>query len=87
MEISITCLWQILSFSNPFRRFEMKNLLRRATMAADNISQLTYKTVTSEANVETNRMVSAKWTYHKEWSFVSNYLIFLKILFQSKNFL
>ena len=25
-----------------------------------------YKTTTSEANVKTNRMVSTKWTYHKE---------------------
>ena len=40
-----------------------------------------------EANVKTNRMVSTKWNYHKEWNFVSNYFIFLKILFQFKNLL
>ena len=40
-----------------------------------------YKTAISEANVKTNRMVSTKWTYHKEWSFVSHYFIFLKTLF------
>ena len=34
-----------------------------------------------EANVETNRMVSKKWTYYKERSFASNYLIYLKICF------
>ena len=45
-----------------------------------------YKTaILSEANVKTNRMVSTKWTYRKEWSFASNYFIFLKILFQFKN--
>ena len=31
------------------------------------------------------RMVSTKWTYHKERNFHSNYFIFLKILFQFKN--
>ena len=32
-------------------------------------------------------MVSTKWAYHMERSFVSNYLIFSKILFQFKNLL
>ena len=40
-----------------------------------------YKTAISEANVKTYRMMSTKWTYHKEWSFVSHYFIFLKTLF------
>ena len=40
-----------------------------------------YKTAISEANFQTNRMVN------KEWSFASNYFIFLKILFQFKNLL
>ena len=40
----------------------------------------------SEANVKTNKMVSTKWTYHKE-RFASNYFIFLKILFQFINLL
>ena len=35
-----------------------------------------YKTAISEANLNTNRMVSAKWTYHKQRSFASNYLSF-----------
>ena len=43
------------------------------------------KTAVSEATVEINRMVSAKWTYHKERSFASDYFIFWKILFQFKN--
>ena len=30
------------------------------------------KTALSEANAKTNRMVSTKWPYHKEWSFASN---------------
>ena len=44
-----------------------------------------YKTAISEANVKTNRMVSTRWTYHKEQGFASNYLIFFKILLQFKN--
>ena len=46
-----------------------------------------YKTVISEANVKTNKMVTSKWTYQKERSFAGNYFIFLKILFQFKNLL
>ena len=46
-----------------------------------------YKTTISEANVKANRIVSTKWTYHKERIFASNYFIFLKILFQFKNLL
>ena len=41
-----------------------------------------FKTALSEANVKTNRMATTKWTCHKEWSFASNYFIFLESLFQ-----
>ena len=37
-----------------------------------------YDTAISEANFKINRMVSKKWTYHKEWSFASNYFIFFE---------
>ena len=40
MKMYITHLLQKLNFSSPFRRFEMKNSLRRSTMVADNISNL-----------------------------------------------
>ena len=40
MKIYITHLLQILNFSSPFRRFELKNFLRRPAMVADNISNL-----------------------------------------------
>ena len=39
-----------------------------------------FKTALSEANINTNRMATAKWTYYKEWSFVSNYFNFLENL-------
>ena len=35
-----------------------------------------------KGNVKTNRMATPKWTYHKEWSFASNYFIFLENVFQ-----
>ena len=41
-----------------------------------------FKTALSEASVKKNRMATTKWTYHKEWSFASNYFIFLENLFQ-----
>ena len=40
-----------------------------------------YQTGISEANVRTKRIVSKKWTYHKQQGFSRNYFIFLKILF------
>ena len=51
------------------------------------IASFPYKTTISEASAKTNRMLSTKWTYHKERSFSSNYFIFLKILFQFNNLL
>ena len=42
-----------------------------------------FKTALSEANVKTNRIATTKWTYYKdEWSFASNYFIFLENMFQ-----
>ena len=45
------------------------------------------KIALSEANFKTNEIVRTKRTYKKGRSFVSNYCIFLKILFQYKNLL
>ena len=44
-----------------------------------------YKTVISEANPKTNKIMSTKWTCYKERSFTSNYFICFKFLFQFKN--
>ena len=41
-----------------------------------------FKTALSETSVKTNRMATTKWTFHKEWSFASNYVIFLENFFQ-----
>ena len=62
----------------------MKKLEYRLLVEATKIQNTSFpfKTALSEANVKTNRMATTKWTYHKEWSFASNYLIFLENLVQ-----
>ena len=60
-----------------FEKLEYRFLVESAKI--ENAS-FPYKTAIPEANVKTNRMVCAKWTYHKEQSFASNYFIFLKNL-------
>ena len=62
-----------------FKKLEDRILVE--TTKIENIS-FPFKTALSEANVETNRMVTTKWTYHKEWNFGSNYFIFFENLFQ-----
>ena len=62
-----------------FKKLEYHFLVE--TTKIENIS-FPFKTALSEANVMTNGMATRKWTYHKEWSFASNYLIFLENLFQ-----
>ena len=73
--------WKAKTF---FKKLEYRFLVERTKIEK---ASFPYKTAISEANVKTNRMVSTKWTYHKERSFASNYFIFLKILFQFKNLL
>ena len=67
-----------------FEKLEYCFLVERTN--TENAS-FTYKTAISEVNVKANRIVSTKWTYHRERSFASTYFIFLKILFQFKNLL
>ena len=40
-----------------------------------------FKTALSETNFKANRIATTKWTYNKEWSFASNYFIFLGTFF------
>ena len=67
-----------------FKKLEYGFLVQ--SIKIENASFL-YKTVMPEINLKTNKIVSTKWTYHKERHFVSNYFIFLKILFQYKKHL
>ena len=93
-------MWQSVKISNVFNTLTLKQIFWKTktffkkleyrflveTTKIENTS-FPFKTALSEANVKTNRMVTTKWTYHKERSFASNYFIFLKILFQFKNLL
>ena len=64
-----------------------KKLEYRFLVESTKIDNITFpcKTALSEANVKTNKMGSAKLTYHKERSFVSNHFPFSIILFQFRN--
>ena len=73
-----------LENENLFQKTEYCFLVERSKIES---ALFPYKTTIPEGNVKTNRMVSAKWTYHKERIFASNYFIFVKILFQFKNLL
>ena len=66
--------WKTKTF---FKKLEYPVLVKSTKI--ENASFL-YKTALLEANVKTNRIVSTKWTYHKERSFASNYFIFLNLL-------
>ena len=73
--------WKTKTF---FKKLEYRFLVESTKI--ENAS-FPYKTAILEANVKTNKTVTTKWTSQKERSFASNYLIFLKILFQFKNLL
>ena len=62
-----------------FKKLEYSFLVETSKIES---TSFPFKTALSEANVKTNRMATTKWTYHKEWSFASNYFIFLENFFQ-----
>ena len=68
--------WKTETF---FKKLEYRILVEATKI--ENTS-FPFKTSLLEANVKTNTMTAKKWTYRKEWSFASNYLIFLENLFQ-----
>ena len=68
--------WKAKTF---YKKLEYRYLVE--TTKIENTS-FSLETALSEANVKTNRMATTKWTYHKEWSFSSNYFIFFENLFQ-----
>ena len=59
--------WKMKIF---FKQLEYRFLVEIAKVES---ASFPYKTAISEANVKTSRMVSTKWTYHKERRFASNY--------------
>ena len=77
-------MWQSLEILNVFNTLTLEyHFLVESTMTKNVLFQ--YKTVTSEANVKRNRMVSTKWTCHKEQFLIVTTSFFLKILFHYKN--
>ena len=88
-------MWQSVKVLNVFNTLTLiqifwktkaffKNLEYRFLVETTKIENtlFPFKTALSEANVKTNRMVTTKWIYHKDWSFASNCFIFLENLFQ-----
>ena len=59
-----------------FKKLEYRFLVKSSAIEK---ATFTLKTALSKPNVKTNRKRSAKWDHHKEWSFATNYSIFLKI--------
>ena len=63
-------LWKTrTSFKKLEYRFSVESI------KSENIS-LPYKTTIPKSNVKANKMVSAKWTYHKKRSFDSDHFTF-----------
>ena len=82
-------MWQSAKVSNVFNTLTLKQIFWRTKTffkkleyrflveaTKITITPFPFKTSLSEANVKTNRIAIIKSTYHKEWSFASNYLIF-----------
>ena len=74
--LTFQIFWKPKTF---FEKLEYRFLVE--TTKIENTS-FPFKTALSEANVKTNRMVTTKWTYHKEWNFACNCFIHLENLFQ-----
>ena len=68
--------FQCFNFETNFPEKE-KKLEYRVWVETTKIESTSFplKTALSETNVNTNRMATTKWTYHKAWSFASNYFI------------
>ena len=91
-------MWQLLEVSDVFNALTLKEIFWKTktffikleyqflveTANTENTS-FSFESALSEANVKTNRMVTTKWTNHKEWSFASDYFTFLDNFFQFYN--
>ena len=77
-------MWQSVDILNVFNTLTLKEIFWKTKTffkklendflveSTDN-ALFPYKTVKSEANFKTNRMVSTKWNYHRERNFACNY--------------
>ena len=64
--------WKTKNF---FKKLEYCFLVKSTKIENASFS---YKTAMSEVNVKTKKMLSTKWTCHKERSFASNYFLFFE---------
>ena len=83
-------MWQSVKVSNIFNNLTLKQIFWKTKTFFEKLeycflvettkieNTLPFKTALSntKANVKTNCMVNAKRTYHKDWSFASNYFLF-----------
>ena len=82
-------MWQSVEILNVFNTLTLKRIFWKTKTFFKNLeyrflvesikienASFPYKTAISEANVKTNRMVTTKWTYHKERSFAINCFFF-----------
>ena len=78
--ISVLQLWNRFFWKTKtfFKKLEYRFLVKTTKIAN---TLFPCKTAISEANVKPNRMVSTKWTYHKERRFAINFFIYLKFCF------
>ena len=99
-EAGMVFMWQSLKTLNIFNIFTLKQILWKTKNVFKKLeydllvesskiknASFPYKTVISEADVTTNKIVSTKWTYRKKQTFASNYFVFLKIFFHFRNLL
>ena len=93
-------MWQPVKVSNVFNTLTYKQIFWKTKTFFEKLeysflvettkiesTSFLFKTALSEADVKINRIATAKRTYHIEWSFASNYFIFLENLFQFSNLL
>ena len=87
--VKVLNAFNILTFKQIFWKTKtfLKELEYRFLVESTNIENASfpYKTATSEANVKTNKMVTTKWSYHKERSFAST-ICFWKFYFSLRTF-
>ena len=65
--------WKTKTF---FKKLKYRFLVFSKPLTKIENTSIPFKTALSEPYVKTNSMAATKWTYHKEWSFASNYLYF-----------
>ena len=90
-------IWQSVEILNFFNIFTLKPIFWKTKtffkkldcflVESTNIENASfpYQNTMSGANIKTHGIMSTKWTYHKQRSFASNYLIFWNISFSLRS--